>query len=245
MSLLSVENLSFSIDGTKLLENISFSLEKGSLTLVAGKNGSGKSMLLKCLKGLERPDQGVIEIDGRPLKKERERMKAFGLVFQDTSLEIVGSTVKKDIAFGLENMKLSRDKIQETTDKRISLFNLEKIQDLPPSVLSGGEKRRLSIAGVLAMEPEIILMDEPLANLDYPSVKMVLSTLIELKKKGVTIVIVSHEAEKLLYLTDNTIILSDGKIKAMGKSRDMMKALRDNEVYLPPKAEFEDLSWLE
>ena len=75
MSLLSVENLSFSIDGTKLLENISFSLEKGSLTLVAGKNGSGKSMLLKCLKGLERPDQGVIEIDGRPLKKERERMK--------------------------------------------------------------------------------------------------------------------------------------------------------------------------
>lgn len=95
------------------------------------------------------------------------------------------------------------------------------------------------------MEPEIILMDEPLANLDYPSVKMVLSTLIELKKKGVTIVIVSHEAEKLLYLTDNTIILSDGKIKAMGKSRDMMKALRDNEVYLPPKAKFEDLSWLE
>ena len=95
------------------------------------------------------------------------------------------------------------------------------------------------------MEPEIILMDEPLANLDYPSVKMVLSTLIELKKKGVTIVIVSHEAEKLLYLTDNTIIISDGKIKAMGKSRDMMKALRDNEVYLPPKAEFEDLSWLE
>ena len=84
-----------------------------------------------------------------------------------------------------------------------------------------------------------------MANLDYPSVKMVLSTLIELKKKGVTIVIVSHEAEKLLYLTDNTIILSDGKIKAMGKSRDMMKALRDNEVYLPPKAEFEDLSWLE
>ena len=142
-------------------------------------------------------------------------------------------------------MKLSRDKIQETTDKMISLFNLEKIQDLPPSVLSGGEKRRLSIAGVLAMEPEIILMDEPLANLDYPSVKMVLSTLIEMKKKGVTIVIVSHEAEKLLYLTDNTIILSDGKIKAMGKSRDMMKALRDNEVYLPPKAEFEDLSWLE
>ena len=139
---------------------------------------------------------------------------------------------------------MERERIQETTNKMISLFNLEKIQDLPPSVLSGGEKRRLSIAGVLAMEPEIILMDEPLANLDYPSVKMVLSTLIELKKKGVTVIIVSHEAEKLLSLTDNTIILSDGKLVDMGRSRDMMDALRENEVYLPPKASFEDLSWL-
>ncbi len=244
MSLLSVENLSFSIDGTKLLKNITFSLEKGSLTLVAGKNGSGKSMLLKCLKGLEKPEEGIIEVNGKVLKKERERMKAFGLVFQDTSLEIVGSTVRKDIAFGLENLRMERERIQETTNKMISLFNLEKVQDLPPSVLSGGEKRRLSIAGVLAMEPEIILMDEPLANLDYPSVKMVLSTLIELKKKGVTVIIVSHEAEKLLSLTDNTIILSDGNLVDMGPSIDMMDALRENEVYLPPKASFEDLSWL-
>lgn len=244
MALLSVDNLSFSIDGTKLLENISFSLEKGSLTLIAGKNGSGKSMLLKCLKGLEKPDGGRITIDGRELKRERERMRAFGLVFQDTSLEIVGSTVRKDIAFGLENLRWERERIQETTDRMVSLFNLEKIQHLPPSVLSGGEKRRLSIAGVLAMEPEIILMDEPLANLDYPSIKMVLSTLLELKEKGITIIIVSHEAEKLLSLTDNTIILSEGKIVNMGKSRDMMDALRNNEVYLPPKANFEDLSWL-
>ena len=242
--MLSVDNLSFSIDGTKLLENISFSLEKGSLTLIAGKNGSGKSMLLKCLKGLEKPDGGRITIDGRELKRERERMRAFGLVFQDTSLEIVGSTVRKDIAFGLENLRWERERIQETTDRMVSLFNLEKIQNLPPSVLSGGEKRKLSIAGVLAMEPEIILMDEPLANLDYPSIKMVLSTLLELKEKGITIIIVSHEAEKLLSLTDNTIILSEGKIVNMGKSRDMMDALRNNEVYLPPKANFEDLSWL-
>lgn len=244
MSFLSVDNLSFSIDGTKLLTNISFSLEKGSLTLVAGKNGSGKSMLLKCLKGLEKPDEGTISIEGKALKKERERMRAFGLVFQDTSLEIVGSTVKKDIAFGLENLKMERAKIEETTNRMISLFNLEKLQNLPPSVLSGGEKRRLSIAGVLAMEPQVILMDEPLANLDYPSIKMVLSTLLELKKKGITIVIVSHEAEKLLSLTDNTIILSEGRISGIGKSREMMKELRENEVYLPPKAEFEDLSWL-
>ena len=244
MSLLSVENLSFSIDGTKLLKNITFSLEKGSLTLVAGKNGSGKSMLLKCLKGLEKPDEGIIKVNGKVLKREKERMKAFGLVFQDTSLEIVGSTVRKDIAFGLENLRMEKDIIQEKTNRMVSLFALEKIQDLPPSVLSGGEKRRLSIAGVLAMEPEIILMDEPLANLDYPSVKMVLSTLVQLKEKGVTVIIVSHEAEKLLSLTDNTMILSEGRLVEMGRSKYKMGALRDNEVYLPPKAVFEDLTWL-
>ena len=87
-------------------------------------------------------------------------------------------------------------------------------------------------------------MDEPLANLDYPSVKMVLSTLVQLKEKGVTVIIVSHEAEKLLSLTDNTIILSEGRLVDMGRSKDMMGALRDNEVYLPPKAVFEDLTWL-
>ena len=103
-----MEGLSFSIDGAQLLNNISFSLEKGSLTLVAGRNGSGKSMLLKCLKGLEKPQKGVITLDGRPLLKAKERMKAFGLVFQDTFLQIVGSTVKKDIAFGMENLKMER-----------------------------------------------------------------------------------------------------------------------------------------
>lgn len=244
MPLLSVENLSFSIDGNPLLKDISFSIEKGSLTLIAGRNGSGKSMLLKCLKGLEKPQEGRIILNGKVLKKEKERMKAFGLVFQDTSLEIVGSTVKKDIAFGLENLRWARERIDNTTDRLISLFDLEKQKNLPPSVLSGGEKRRLSIAGVLAMEPEVILMDEPLANLDYPSVKMVLSTLLELKSKNVTVLIVSHEAEKLLALSDNTIILSEGRIKEQGKSRDMMDALRNNDVYLPPKAVFEELSWL-
>lgn len=244
MPLLSVENLSFSIDGNPLLKDISFSIEKGSLTLIAGRNGSGKSMLLKCLKGLEKPQEGRIILNGKVLKKEKERMKAFGLVFQDTSLEIVGSTVKKDIAFGLENLRWERERIDNTTDRLISLFDLEKQKNLPPSVLSGGEKRRLSIAGVLAMEPEVILMDEPLANLDYPSVKMVLSTLLELKSKNVTVLIVSHEAEKLLALSDNTIILSEGRIKEQGKSRDMMDALRNNDVYLPPKAVFEELSWL-
>lgn len=244
MSHVTVEGLSFSIDGAQLLNNISFSLEKGSLTLIAGRNGSGKSMLLKCLKGLEKPQKGVISLDGRPLLKAKERMKAFGLVFQDTFLQIVGSTVKKDIAFGMENLKKERGEVERRTEELLDLFSLRQVENLNPILLSGGERRRLSIAGVLAMEPEVILLDEPLANLDYPSVVLVLNTLLTLKEKGVTVLIVSHEAEKLLALTDRTIILSKGEVVGEGRSEEMMDKLRENDVYLPPSASFRDLSWL-
>ncbi len=244
MAYLSIKGLSKTIDNTLLLDNITFSVEKGTLTLIAGPNGSGKSLLLKCIKGLERPSSGSITGDGIELKKEKDRMKFFGLVFQDTSLQIVGSTVEKDIAFGLENQKRSVREIKEKTDEMLSLFSLEKIRNKDPRVLSGGEKRRLSIAGVLAMDSPVLLLDEPLANLDYPSVKMVLESLVKLKEKGVTILIVSHEAEKFLALTDNTIIIRDGKIAGEGKSRDMTKALRENNIYLPD-VDFEDLKWIE
>ena len=243
MAYLSVDNLSCTIDGTPLLENISFSVEKGTLTLIAGPNGSGKSLLMKCLKGLEKPDGGTVTVDGREIKKTKERMKLFGLVFQDTSLQIVGSTVEKDIAFGLENQKKSIEEIKGKTDEMISLFSLEKERKKDPRVLSGGERRRLCIAGVMAMESSILLLDEPLANLDYPSVKMVLNTLMTLKEKGVTVLIVSHEAEKLLALTDNTIILRGGRIAASGKSRDMLTSLKENGIYLPPLP-FGEMKWI-
>ena len=243
MAYLSVDNLSCTIDGTALLENISFSVEKGTLTLIAGPNGSGKSLLMKCLKGLEKPDGGTITVDGREIRKTNERMKLFGLVFQDTSLQIVGSTVEKDIAFGLENQKKSVEEIRRKTDEMISLFSLEKERKKDPGVLSGGERRRLSIAGVMAMESSILLLDEPLANLDYPSVKMVLNTLVTLKEKGVTVLIVSHEAEKLLALTDNTIILRGGRIAASGRSRDMLSSLKENNIYLP-SIPYEEMKWI-
>lgn len=243
MAYLSVVNLSCTIDSIPILREISFNAEKGSLTLIAGKNGSGKSVLLKCLKGLEKTDGGSITVDGKDMRKTKDRMKLFGLVFQDTSLQIVGSTVEKDIAFGLENQNRSVDEIRRRTDEMISLFSLENERKKNPGVLSGGERRRLCIAGVMAMESSILLLDEPLANLDYPSVRMVLNTLVTLKKKGVTILIVSHEAEKILALTDNTIILRDGTVADSGKSCTMLSSLRENSIYLPPLP-FEEMKWI-
>lgn len=242
MAYLTVEKLTKTIDKNELLRDISFSVDKATITLIAGKNGSGKSLLLKCLKGLEKPTNGTILIEGKE-KKERERMSLFGLVFQDTSLQIVGSTVTKDIAFGLENLNMSEREIAQITERMLLLFSLEKCRDKNPRVLSGGEKRRLCIAGVIAMESKILLLDEPLANLDYPSILLVLETIKKLKEEGFTIIIVSHEAEKLLALTDNTIILKDGEIVAKGKSRDMLNDLRENMIYLP-QIPFEEMTWL-
>ena len=245
MAYLEVENLSLTIEGKKLLDNISFSVEKGTTTLIAGKNGSGKSLLLKCLKGLETPDKGSkIILDGKPLNKEKDRMKALSLVFQDTSLQIVGSTVERDIAFGPENLGLPRDKIDEKVNRMLNLFELEKQRTIKPDYLSGGEKRKLSIAGVLAMDTSLLLLDEPFANLDYPSTLTVIKTLDKLKKEGITIILVSHEAEKFLFHTDKTIIIKDGRVVHDDQSSLSIKALRENDVYLPPNARFEELTWV-
>lgn len=241
---LSVRDLTLAIEGKELLHSVSFDAEEGTITVIAGRNGSGKSLLLKCLKGLEKPQAGSITLDGRELKGRKERMAAFGLVFQDPSLQAVGSTVEKDIAFGPENMGLPRERIREIVDSMCRRFSLDRIRKERPEVLSGGEKRRLAIAGVLAMDAKVLLLDEPFANLDYPSTLMMIETLIELRESGQTVIIVSHEAEKFLRHTDRTIIMADGRIAADGSSRDVMPLLKGNGIYIPDGARIEDLSWL-
>lgn len=243
MALLEVEGLSLTIDNKKLLDNISFSIEKGTITLIAGKNGSGKSLLLKCLKGLEKPEGAKIILDGKELKKNKTRMKEISLVFQDTALQVVGSTVEKDIAFGPENLNLEQGEIDKRVDSMLSLFDLEYARKMKVDYLSGGEKRKLAIAGVLAMQPKLLLLDEPFANLDYPSTITVIKTLDKLKECGITIVLVSHEAEKFLAHTDHTIIIKGGKVVHDGESKLSLDALRENEIYIPKNVCFEDLSW--
>lgn len=239
---LSVENISFSIEGKTILDDVSFSLEKGTITLLAGKNGSGKSMLLKVLKGLEKEKSGRIMIDGKSCIR-KERMQKIALVFQDSMLQIVGQSVEKDISFGLENQGRGKKDIKAVTEEYIKLFGLDGLRQENPRVLSGGERRKVIIAGVLAMGPEILLLDEPLANLDYPSIRIVLNLLVSLKRMGTTMLIVSHEAEKLLYLTDHTLVIDKGRLVFDGKSADSIEALKSNGVHIPALP-FKELSWL-
>ena len=244
--MLKLENLSFGFEKTKpILTDISFTIEAGSFTLITGPNGSGKSLLLKCIKGLLKPTSGTIVLDGSDVtRSSKKRLTSIGLVFQDAETQIVGQTVERDILFGLENLELPLSVQQERLAAVVQLLDLTKQLSQRPRTLSGGEKRRLSIAGVLVMEPKLLIMDEPFANLDYPSVVQVLKTLLQLKEEGHTIVLVSHEVEKILAYTDDVIILSEGKVAAQGPPASVRSLFSKHGVYLPTDIPLEELTWL-
>ncbi len=241
MPFLKVENLSLKLENKSILREISFTLDKGETLLIAGRNGSGKSILLKALKGLEK-SKGDICLDGEILTKTKDRMRSFSIVFQDTELQIVGTTLYRDVLFGLENLEM--DNIEARANEALKEFGLYKIKDRNPDELSGGEKRKLSIASLMATEPKILLMDEPFANLDWPSSKTLIKAIERLKEKKVTIIIVSHEADRILSLTDRTLILKNGEKIWEGASKDSLDELRKNDIYIPENSRFEDLKWL-
>ncbi len=244
--MLKLENLSFGFEKTKpILSCISLTIGKGSFTLITGPNGSGKSLLLKCIKGLLKPTSGAILLDGTDVtRSSRKRLTSIGLVFQDAETQIVGQTVERDILFGLENLELPLSIQQERLLSVVQLLDLSKQLKQRPRTLSGGEKRRLSIAGVLVMQPKLLIMDEPFANLDYPSVVQVLKTLLQLKDEGHTIILVSHEVEKILAYTDDVIILSEGKVAAQGPPSSVRSLFPQYGVYLPSDTPLEELTWL-
>lgn len=248
--ILEVNNLCFEFNSDKqILNKISFNINKGELCLIAGANGSGKSILLKCLKGLLKPTHGSIKCDGLDISsKSKARRSLFGLVFQDADSQIVGQTVEKDLKFGLENLQVSYDEQLKRIDNISQLLSLDDKLKMRPRNLSGGEKRRLAIAGVLVMEPKIIFMDEPFANLDYPGVVQVIKTIILLKESGHTILIVSHEIEKCAAHADRLILLEEGKLIADGPIEENLSQLPMHGVFIPTNRgsilPLEDLTWL-
>ena len=240
---LEVRDLTLSINNHKILDNLSFSLDKGSFAVVCGRNGAGKSQLLRCIKGLVSPDGGEILVDGVSLNA-KARMKKIAIVFQDADMQIVSQSVEKDVAFGPENMGLDRKEIERRVENALSLMGLEDKVKQRPQTLSGGEKRKCAIAGILAMEPEVILLDEPFANLDYPSTLSVIRALNTLHGKGYTILVVSHEVEKFLFHADTLFILEEGRMKEKGRADEIYFKLPSCDIYLPKNASFEELSWL-
>lgn len=222
MSLLDVRNLTYRFpDGTEALKDVTFSLDEGELLVISGKNGSGKTVLLRILNGLMKPSEGSVLIDGISAEKDpSEVRKRLGLVFQQADSQIIGQTVKKDIAFGLENQRLPADEVSRRTEQAVSRSDLQEHIHQRPRTLSGGEKRRLTVASVAVMSPRIIALDEPFTNLDYPGVLQVLRQLLDLKSSGHTIIIVTHDLEKVLAHADRLMLMRSGRIAAFGRPED-------------------------
>jgi biotin transport system ATP-binding protein len=227
VNIIEIENLAHRFaDGTTGLEDINLEIQEGTFVVIAGQNGSGKTTLLRHLNGLLIPSNGAVRLDGVPVSKDLVRSRQLvGMVFQDTDSQIVGETVYDDVAFGPENLCLDRDEIKRRVFRALETVGLLDHKDQKPYLLSGGEKRRLAIAGILAMEPRILVFDEPFSSLDYPGVKTVLSQMISLHQSGHTILVAAHDLEKVVAHTDRLVIMKDGKVVRDGSPAQLFGEL--------------------
>lgn len=235
MKSLIVNNVSKSFQSSKALKNVSFEIKEGECVVIGGENGSGKTLLMNIIAGLEEADSGEVKTFSKP-----------GLVFQEAETQILGETVYEDISFGPKNLGWKKDKIAQTVQRVLETTGLSEKVDFPARFLSGGEKRRLAVACMLAMDLSIIIFDEPYANLDYGGVKQVNALIKELKSQGKTIIILTHEIEKCLALADRFIVLFRGEKVFDGPARDGLSQNLEEWNIRNPLASykcFEDLVW--
>lgn len=215
MSILEVKDLTYSYDNIKnAVDGVSFSIDKGDYVTIIGHNGSGKSTLAKLMAGLIEAKSGEITIDGLKLNEENiyEIRKKLGIVFQNPDNQFIGSTVKDDIAFGLENHQVETSKMQAIIEEYAKRAGLEKYLDKEPTALSGGQKQRVAIAGVLAMCPNIIIFDEATSMLDPKGKEDIKALINELHKdKDFTIISITHDIEEVLH-SDDCIVMNKGKL---------------------------------
>ena len=213
MSFIEVKDLSFRyVKEEQTINNVSFNINKGEFICILGHNGSGKSTLAKLLVGLLKAKRGWILINGIELNEDTvdELRKEMGIVFQNPDNQFVGVTVKDDIAFGLENRCVKSDEMKEKVEKYAKLVRMEDFLDRNPEELSGGEKQRVAIAGILAMNPELIIFDESTSMIDPKGVREIIEIIKELKGKK-TVISITHNLDEASF-ADRVIVMNQGKI---------------------------------
>jgi biotin transport system ATP-binding protein len=235
MDIIEIENLSHRFtDGRFGIEDINLSIREGSLVIIAGLNGSGKTTLLRHLNGLLLPTAGTVRLAGISVTQDLLKARQFvGMMFQDADSQIVGETVYEDVAFGPENLRLDRAQIQRRVLSALQAVGMSDLAHQRPHLLSGGEKRRLAIAGILAMEPRVIVFDEPFSSLDFPGVKQVLEHILALHALGHTILVTTHDLEKIIAHADRLILMHGGKIVRDGIPADIINDVESFGVRKP------------
>ncbi len=230
------------------LEDISFDIEDGQMVGIIGHTGSGKSTLLQHLNGLLKPTTGQILVGGRDITEPGVSMveirRRIGLVFQYPEYQLFEETVAKDVAFGPKNLGLGPEEIEERVREAISLVGLDydEVGERSPFELSGGQKRRVAIAGVIAMRPEVLILDEPTAGLDPKAHKDVLKMIEEVHKRtGNITILVSHNMGDIAKLADKVIVIDSGKLVMSGSPKEVFGQREELEkvgMALPPVTQF-------
>ena len=216
------------------VNGISLNIERGSFTVILGHNGSGKSTLAKMLNGLYKPTKGDVLVDGINTKTEAteiEVKRRVGMVFQNPDNQLISSIVEEDVAFGPENLGLDPKEIRKRVDESLKAVGMYEFKNSTPHHLSGGQKQRIAIAGMIALRPDCLILDEPTAMLDPKGRAEIVDTVMKLnKEKGITVVLITHymeeaeNADRVLVMNDG-VIIADGTPKEIFKNVEMLKGV--------------------
>ena len=227
--MISIKNLSFKYDyedenAIQILKDIDLEINEGEFVALLGHNGSGKSTLAKLINGLLIPGQGDVLVDGMNTKNEEEIWdirRTAGMVFQNPDNQLVATIVEDEVAFGPENLGLEPSEIRRRVDKALEDVGMTGYKKNAPHLLSGGQKQRVAIAGILAMSPKYIILDEPTAMLDPSGRREVIDTLVKLnKEENKTIILITHYMEEAA-ISDRVVVMEDGNIVLSGNPREV------------------------
>jgi cobalt/nickel transport system ATP-binding protein len=222
-----LENLSHCYsDGTLALENISLSFAKGERIALLGPNGSGKTTLLLHLNGILKPTSGKVYFEDKPLEYTSKSLldirRRVGFVFQDPNDQLFAPTVKQDVAFGPLNLGQPTDQVKKAVDEALRTVGMTEYAEKPPHFLSLGEKKRVALAGVLAMQPEVLIMDEPTSNLDPRATSDILHLLLHLNKEfKITLILATHDVDMVPLFANKLYILNKGKLVSEGSPGEL------------------------
>lgn len=238
--MIKVKDLKFKYQGANqyALDNVSVTIPRGSYVAILGHNGSGKSTFSKLISGLYKPTSGEIYIDGIMIKKNslRDIRKKIGIIFQNPDNQFIGSTVEDDLAFGLENANVDREKMKKIIQDLAAKVDMENFLDREPNSLSGGQKQRVAIASVLALNPEIIIFDEATSMLDPKGKEDVLKIIKDIQKtREKTLISITHDMDEAI-MADYCIVFSKGKIIAFDESKNILnnsKIIEESKIDSP------------
>jgi len=232
MAIIETRNLTYTYPGAtkSSIRDVSIKIEKGEFTLITGPSGCGKTTLCRCFNGLiphfyQGEIKGDITVAGLKVTDHAtsELAKYVGLVFQNPENQLFALSVEKDVAFGLENLGVPREEMRERVDWALKLTGMYDLRERPPHELSGGQQQRVAIASVLAMKPEVIVLDEPTSFLDPLTAKNIFEVIYELNKKlGITVVLVEHRLDLTARYAGHIIIMEEGKVVLDGEPREIL-----------------------